>query len=155
MIYRLPDEMLDVIFEYSHNMSYRDVILQMRRIIKYKITQLPPFPNIPFAPYNPSIMSSVIVFKNSELTKSAVGWRYVHNRRNNDIYAHDITIFGTRTTDAFSHTIGRFPARFSFLSLKYYDKTKLHKLCTDNGLPIKKSYTKDKLITYILKQPDN
>ena len=151
MLYRLPDELLDIIFEFSHHMVFRDVVLQMRRIIKYKIMQLPAFPLVPNVP---SVMSSVLIFKNSDMTKSAVGWRYVNNRRNNDLYSHEITIFGTRTTDTFSHTVGRYPARFSFVNMKYYDKAKLHELCKDNGLPIRKSYTKDKLITYILKQPD-
>ena len=152
MLYRLPDELLDIIFEFSHNMVFRDVILQMRRIVKYRIMQLPPFP---FAPYVPSVMSSVLVFQNNDMSKSAVGWRYVHNRRTNDLYVHDITILGRRTTDSFSQSIGKYPARFSFVNMKYYDKAKLHELCKDNGLPIRKSYTKDKLITYILKQPDN
>lgn len=152
MLYRLPDELLDIIFEMSHNMVFRDVILQMRRIIKYKIMQLPSFP---FAPYAPSVISSVLVFRNNDMTKSAVGWRYVHNRRNNDLYSHEITILGTRTTDSFSHAVGRYPARFSFVNMKYYDKAKLHELCKDNGLPHRKSYTRDKLITYLLKQPDN
>ena len=150
-LYKLPDEILRIIFEYSHNMLFRDVTLQFLRIIRHSITDLSPYP---LPPYIPSVVTSILIFKNNDLLKSAIGWRYVHNRRTNDLYVHYVTVLGAHTSDTFSKAIGRYPYRFSFVAMRHYDKAKLHELCAANGLPHRKSYTRDKLVTYLLKQPD-
>ena len=148
-LYRLPDDILRIIFEYSHNMLFRDVVAQFLRIIRYSITELSPYP-FPF----PSVVTSFLIFKNNDLLKSAIGWRYEHNRRTNDLYVHGITVLGARTSDTFSRAMNGYPARFSFVQMRHYDKAKLHELCAANGLPHRKSYTRDKLVTYLIKQPD-
>lgn len=150
-LYRLPDELLRIIYEYSHNMLFRDVVVQLLRTVKWDLINLDPFP---IAPWSPSVSSSVILFKNEALARSAIGWRYVYNRRTNDMYVHDITVMGRRSVDSFMHAIGKYQ-RFSFVEMKNYDKKRLHELCAQNGLPHRSSYTRDKLVTYLLKQPDN
>jgi len=153
-LYRLPDEILRIIFEYSHNMMFRDVVVQFLKTVKWDIVNLDPYSPYPISPWTPSVSTSILIFKNEALSRSAVGWRYVYNRRTNDMYVHDVTVMGRRSVDSFMHTIGKYPGRFSFVEMKNYDKKRLHDLCEQNGLPHRSSYARDKLVTYLLKQPD-